>query len=174
MYPLGHVAAACGTAWLAKHELRREATGGSGPRWLERIDYRAVAFGALLPDLIDKPLIWFVLHDSEFGGHHVGHSILFTCVLALVGLAFRRSGSQTLVLVSFGVFTHVLYDSVTHVPWSLLYPFMELDVPRNDFVLRATNIAGEVLALAALSFFLLRPARDARLRRFLREGCIEV
>ena len=173
MYPLGHVAAACGTAWLAKRKLGRGATGGAG-RWLDRVDYRAVAFGALLPDLIDKPLIWIVLRDSEFGGHHVGHSLLFTCALALVGIVLRKRGSEVLLLVSFGAFTHVLFDSVTHVPWSLLYPFMELDVPRKDIVLAVTNIAGEVIASAALAFFLLRPRRRTRIAHFFRDGSIEV
>ena len=172
MYPLGHMAAACGTAWLANRELGAER--GALARVFRHIDYRAVAFGALLPDLVDKPLVWFVLRNpEEFGGHHIGHSVVLTAALLLVGSLLARQGSMTVLLVAFGTFTHLLYDSVTHVPWSLLYPFVELDVPRNGMILRATNIAGEVAALAALVYLLWRPDREKRLVRFVREGAIE-
>ncbi len=139
-----------------------------------RVDYRAVAFGALLPDLVDKPLVWFVLRDSDLGGHHVGHSLLFSLLLLAVGLSVAARGDNRVLLVAFGAFSHIAFDSVTHVPWSILYPFVEVDVPNTGFLLRATNIAGEVFALFALIFFLTRPNPGERLSLFVREGRIEV
>ena len=77
MYPLGHVTFACGAVWLGARLLDRarqgenerqpvaagaaQATPGEdAPRRssiADAIDYRLVAFGALLPDLIDKPIV---------------------------------------------------------------------------------------------------------------------
>lgn len=174
MYPFGHMAAGCGTAWLARRAALNQQPGNFLTRSFQRIDYRAVAFGSLLPDLIDKPLVWFVIRNEEYGGHHVGHSLLFSLGLSVAGLALAKRGSTALLMVAFGTLTHVLYDSVTHVPWSLCYPFVELDVPRNGLLLRTTNLAGELLGLAALAFYLGRPARNTRVARFVLDGDIEV
>ncbi len=171
MFPLGHVAAACGTAWLVRNAGRND-TPGSG-LLMGRIDYRAVAFGALLPDLVDKPLIWFILRDSDFGGRHVGHSLLFMALLLALGLAVRARGDNRVLLIAFGALTHIVYDSVTNIPWSILYPFVELDVQHSEILLRATSIAAEVVAVFVVVFVLLRPRARERVSLFLREGRID-
>ena len=171
MYPLGHMAAACGTAWLVRKAGRGHAPGSV--LMMGRIDYRAVAFGSLLPDLVDKPLIWFILRDSDFGGHHAGHSLLFSLAVLALGLAAAARGDNRALLIAFGAVTHVAYDSLTHVPWSLLYPFVELDVPHNGILLRAANIAGEAVVLFALVFLLGRPWGRERMSQFIREGRLD-
>ncbi len=173
MLPVGHMVAACGSAWLAKRELAKRDGPGTFVGLFERIDYRLVAFGALLPDLVDKPIVWFVLRDSELGGHHVGHSVLFSITLLAVGLAVAAQGDNRVLLITFGAITHLLFDVVTHVPWSILYPFMEVDVPRNEIILGATNIAGEVAAVIALFIVLKRPGVAKRVSAYVREGSIE-
>lgn len=172
MLPLGHIAAACGTAWLVRNAGRSDGPGSG--LLMGRIDYRAVAFGALLPDLVDKPLIWFILRDSGLGGHHVGHSLLFSLLLLAVGLAVAARGDNRALLIAFGAITHITYDSVTHVPWSILYPFVELEVPHNDILLLGTNIAADMVALLALVFLLKKPRMRERASMFIREGRIEV
>ena len=165
------MAAACGTAWLARNAGRSD-TQEAG-LFMGRIDYRAVAFGALLPDIVDKPLVWFVLRDSELGGHHVGHSLIFSLVVLVLGLAIAAKGDNRLLLIAFGAITHITFDSVTHVPWSILYPFVELNVPDTGFCLRATNIAGEVFALTASYIYFKWPKGRGRAALFVREGRIE-
>ena len=165
------MAAACGTAWIVRKARRGDALTSRLLRG--RIDYRAVAFGALLPDLVDKPLIWFSLRDSDFGGHHAGHSLLFSLALLALGLAAAARGDNRALLIAFGAVTHVAYDSLTHVPWSLLYPFVELDVPHNGILLRAANIAGEAVVLFALVFLLGRPWARERMSQFIREGRLD-
>ena len=171
MYPLGHMAGACGTAWIVRKARRGDAL--TSRLLMGRIDYRAVAFGSLLPDLVDKPLVWFILRDSDLGGHHAGHSLLFALLLLVAGLVGAARGDKRALLIALGAITHIGYDSVTHVPWSLLYPFVELDVPHNEILLRVTNIAGEVVALFGLVFLLARPRARERVSLFVREGRIE-
>jgi len=165
------MAAACGTAWLVR-EVAGSSEQGGGP-FMGRVDYRAVAFGALLPDLIDKPLVWFVLRDADLAAHHVGHSLLFSLVLLAVGVAVAARGDNRLLLIAFGALTHIFYDSLTHVPWSIFYPFVELDVPHSGFLPREVDLAGEVLALIALVIFFIRPRPRERAALFIHEGRIE-
>ncbi|QCC49267.1 metal-dependent hydrolase [Halobellus limi] len=69
-----------------------------------------LAFGAVLPDLIDKPLAWqFGLFET---GYAVAHSV-FVVVPALFGLALlaRRRGSETLtVAFTVGYLLHLVGD----------------------------------------------------------------
>lgn len=170
MYPLGHMAAACGTAWLVRGAGRSGAPDSA--LLMGRIDYRLVAVGSLLPDLVDKPLVWFILRDSDLGGHHVGHSLLFSLILLAVGLAVAVRGDNRMLLIAFGAITHTVFDSVTHVPWSLLYPLVELDVPHSGILLRTTNIGGEAVALLVLVHLFRKPRARERAAVFFREGSI--
>src|SRR5690606_40262828 len=66
----------------------------------------AVALGALLPDLIDKPRLWGGLTPY---GRTVGHGLLFWgAALALWLLSSRRRGTSAALLV--GGFSHLLAD----------------------------------------------------------------
>lgn len=162
------MAAACGTARLVKRQLGKR--GGTAP--LSEIDYRAVAFGALLPDLIDKPMVWFILRDGKYGGHYVGHSLLFVLPMLVIGRAAAALGESRLQLVAFGAFTHLLYDSMTHVPWSIFYPLTKVNVPNNDILVTTTNLAGELAAIIALVGVLRQPDAWKRISAFVREGVI--
>lgn len=195
MYPLGHVTVVCGAVWLGARltdrarqrqpavstvassspDEEQSPLGDSGrqERLADAIDYRLVALGALLPDLVDKSIVWVLFPDPEAGGHHIGHSVFLGLALLLAGLVLvaRRSDAR-LALVGAGDLLHILSDSVTHVPHSLLWPFVTLDVPWNAILLRGTNVGGEVAA-AVLLFFVLRDlARKGRLSRLIRRGTV--
>jgi hypothetical protein len=89
MYPVAHVAVASGTAWTAERVVWRlfrkggdsEARGESDVNRMSLFDYRLVALGALLPDIIDKPLAWFILGDRVEDNHLFAHTMLFGLVL---------------------------------------------------------------------------------------------
>ena len=86
MWPWAHVAAAylllSGVLWLRS---RRQPTG---------VEALAVGFGALLPDLIDKPLAWRL--DVLPYGRTLAHSLLLAgAALVVVGLVARRYGHLT-------------------------------------------------------------------------------
>ncbi|ELZ10838.1 hypothetical protein C479_08503 [Halovivax asiaticus JCM 14624] len=85
-----------------------------GPSGLEAI---AVAVGALVPDLVDKPLAW------EFGvfesGYAIGHSIFFALPISLVaGVLANRLGKRRI-----GIALAVGY--LFHLPGDLLYGFVQ-------------------------------------------------
>lgn len=87
----------------------------------------AVVVGALLPDLIDKPLAWTVTVLPH--GRSLGHSAITATLLtvALAWLATHRDRSEPYYALAVGVWTHLLGDALPtfeHVNY-LLWPFLE-------------------------------------------------
>jgi membrane-bound metal-dependent hydrolase YbcI (DUF457 family) len=71
-----------------------------------------VWLGALLPDLIDKPVMWLGLSAH---GRTVGHSVLvwaLVCACAAWGRVRGAQGASALGWVALGVVTHGLADAL--------------------------------------------------------------
>ena len=92
---------------------------GIGPRLLgrhrARFDWRLLALGCLLPDLIDKPLYYALTvstgrHGAALGlisgTRTVGHTALFCLLLAALSLRWRGFAA-----VAAGVATHLFLDN---------------------------------------------------------------
>src|SRR5205809_7320500 len=103
MFLLGHLGIGLGLAWLLSWK---------SPT---RIDYRWVLFGAILPDLIDKPLGFLTGLDSRLWAHTF---LLLFAILALVFVPSLRG----LRLGGFRVATHLLLDLIWYQPPFVMYP----------------------------------------------------
>src|SRR5438093_9181073 len=103
MFLLGHLGIGLGLAWLLSWK---------SPK---RIDYRLVLFGAILPDLIDKPLAYVTGLDSRIWAH------TFLFLFAILALSFVPV-FRALRLVGFGVATHLLLDMIWIQPTVVWYP----------------------------------------------------
>src|SRR3989442_10259712 len=114
VFLLGHLGIGLGLAWLLS------------TRSSVRIDYRLVLFGAILPDVVDKPLA-FVL---SLEGRLWAHTFLF--LFAILALSFVPSW-RGLRLVGFGVSTHLLLDRIWNQPAVALYPAYRGNVPPPRF-----------------------------------------
>lgn len=127
MMPPGHVATTWGVAALLQTNNAR----------LARLDYRLLAFSALLPDLIDKPLALFVFtqaHTSQL----MAHSFLFHGVLLVLTLLFWRK-LLPYVLAFNG---HLLADRMwNHTEtfwwplfgWDVFWDFKPMNTPATMF-----------------------------------------
>jgi hypothetical protein len=168
MYPLGHLGIG---QQLIPSRLR------------ERLSFRWLALGCLLPDLIDKPL-WLAHRAGLFGGHlsflggtrMVGHTLVLVLELALLARLFH---SRKLGAVALGALTHAVLDlagdlaSAPRADWKvwLLWPafgfrFEEYGGEAFFHSLlseEAIYIAGEVLG-AVLLFVRWRAKRTAARR----------
>ena len=108
---------------------------------------------------------------QTIGGHHIGHSLFVGLVLLLPGLyLITRRGKAGLALVGAAHVSHILSDSVTHVPRSLLWPLLGTDFAQVTLLgTRAT-----ILTETAAGLILLLVARwvtlRGRLDRLLLEG----
>src|SRR5437879_7186189 len=104
VFLLGHLGIGLGLAWLLS------------TRSSVRIDYRLILVGAILPDVIDKPLAFLLSLEGRLWAH------TFLFLFAILALSFVLSW-RGLRLVGFGVSTHLLLDRI----W--IQPALGLDPP---------------------------------------------
>jgi inner membrane protein len=98
MLLFGHMGLTFGAAWALGHGYdklqARKQPLKAGINTLHhlasKIDYRAVLIGSMLPDIIDKPLGLWVLHDEYGGGRSFFHTLLFALLLLLAGMIWYR------------------------------------------------------------------------------------
>lgn len=162
MYALGHLGLGLGLAWLA------------AGRRSSRVDYRLVLLGAILPDLIDKPLGFALGLESRLWAHTL---VFLAAVLAAAAVPDLRRAAW----VGLGILTHLLLDRIWEQPYVVLWPSLgwafppdRVDLEGFLYVLLNDPVvqAGEVAGVAVLVLF--ARAHGIRswssLRAFLRSG----
>ena len=104
------------------------------PSIRDRLDYRVIALGALLPDLIDKPIGRFLFAESVASGRLVGHTLVFVLILLIGGyvLLNRRGDGGRGVQVAGAGFLHLVEDRMWMSPVTLLWPAMGWRFPQGD------------------------------------------
>lgn len=132
-----------------------------------RVERRAFLWGALLPDLIDKPLFYVPFWLSAkpgrptgllSGTHLFAHTGLFLLVLVVASLIARSPALRALTL---GVATHFALDVVglSLGPGSLFWPLFGWRFPTYPFqglrahlgtILNPVTLIGELLGAAIL------------------------
>lgn len=128
MFLLAHL----GFSLAAYEALRRRVA------WLHGVPWWAVAFGAILPDLIDKPLGLFIL---EWGrGRLYGHTLVFVVALVVLASLLRAPRSTGLMRgIAFGASMHLVLDRMWEMPQTFLWPLLgaslrRADVPRSQML----------------------------------------
>jgi len=152
------------------------------------MDLRWVLAGALLPDIIDKPL-GAVLFNDHFGAHRLfAHAlvypvVLFFAVLVVTGrVSAARKGLIGLVI---GVLFHLVLDGAWTEPAAFLWPLFGWSFPPADPsalwpLIRAMAgnplvWAGEVAGAAYLAYLWRAHLRhEGGLRAFMRRGTIPI
>ena len=164
---------AVGTVWIGSRLLGRSSDAAR--RIVNRIDYRLVLLGSLLPDLIDKPLAWFLLHDYLDGnGHTYGHTLLATLIIILPGLLLlvRRADPRVLAM-GIAMLSHLAVDPTNHSPENLLWPLLGTDFPQVTLLGSKMTVVTEsisALMLLAAGYYL---HRTNKLRQVIEEGRIQ-
>jgi membrane-bound metal-dependent hydrolase YbcI (DUF457 family) len=97
-------------------------------RWIFRdpkVDVRFLAFGALLPDLIDLPLGTLLLADSLSTGEAWAHSLLAPSLATVIVLLATRRGRRRRAWMALvvGMFFHLLLDGMWMTTEVFLWPF---------------------------------------------------
>lgn len=103
------------------------------PRLRTIIDPRYLVIGAVLPDLIDKPIGEVIFASTFSSGRIVGHTLLFSILLFLIGLYMyeRRKDILGLSLTS-GTFLHLFEDQMASDPQTFLWPLFGWSFPRDS------------------------------------------
>lgn len=125
MWPMGHVAVAYLLYTLATR-VRLDRTPSRAPTVV-------LLFGSLFPDLVDKPLAWYL--GVLPTGRTLAHSLLVLAPLCLVVCLLARSWGYREYGVAFGIgaLSHSLVDALP-VLWNddasasfLLWPYLSVE-----------------------------------------------
>ena len=96
------------------------------------IDPKYLVIGAILPDLIDKPLGMVIFSSILANGRIIGHTLLFSISILLIGLYLydKRRDVRILSLAS-GSFFHLMEDQMWGDPRTLLWPLLGWSFPKD-------------------------------------------
>ncbi|PXF58095.1 MAG: metal-dependent hydrolase [Candidatus Methanogaster sp.] len=120
MFGMGHVGCTLGIVVIIAMMV---------PELRDRIDLRFVLVGALLPDLIDKPIGHIIFASSIGYGRLLGHTLLFVLLLAVIGLFLHGKNRDNAICLSFATFLHLIEDRMWEIPKVLFYPVYGFDLP---------------------------------------------
>jgi hypothetical protein len=102
------------------------------PRLRSVIDPRYLIIGALLPDLVDKPLGRVIFASSVANGRIIGHTLLFCFLLLLRGLhLYDKKRDIRVTALASGSFFHLFEDQMWAQPRTLFWPLLGLDFPKD-------------------------------------------
>lgn len=87
------------------------------------IDYRIVALGSILPDIIDKPLVQIVYGLKNHEGHLIAHSFIFSTLLIALGVIILfKNKNKNVLLLGICSLIHQLFDKAILLPNIFLLP----------------------------------------------------
>lgn len=152
-----------------------------------RIDYRVVLLGAILPDLIDKPIGKIFFEETFQTSRLYGHTLLFSVVaLFAIQLVLRGDTARTWFILPIAMIIHLASDAMWADPQTLFWPAFGTQFPPNptdsywlDALLRVVTKPVEgIKEFAGLGFLIYLGVayglhkRDG-LRAFIKTGRLE-
>ena len=123
MLILGHVGCALAATQIGEGAYKKVAGRGLAAA-AKLIDYRLLVIGAILPDIIDKPLSWLVLAEVLDTTRLIAHTLLFPLLLLVVWRLNSGRRLNFLLPLAIGSALHLLLDAMWNMPITLLWPFM--------------------------------------------------
>jgi len=102
------------------------------PRLRSIINPKYLVIGALLPDLLDKPLGRVIFPSTLANGRIIGHTLLFSFILFLIGLyLYKIREDIRIISLTMGSFFHLIEDQMWATPKTLFWPFFGLSFPQD-------------------------------------------
>ena len=177
MYLLAHTGIALGAAYAVDKSVRSP---------LLKVDYRFILLGALLPDLIDKPLGRVIFAQELGNGRIFAHTLLFLLLVTLVGIVvYRLKGQQWGLCLAFGVLMHFLLDSMCLDPVTLFWPFLSPQFPKSaaefsvvfyswlhNMLTTLQSLVAEIAGAGILLFFAARAVLQKKVGAFFLYGTL--
>ena len=100
----------------------------------EAMDLRFLAFGAILPDLIDSP-IGLVFWSQFQSVRLAAHTLMFAALLLAAVMAATRRGRprKRWMPLAIGVLLHLVLDGMWRFPSTLWWPFLGWEFDATSF-----------------------------------------
>ncbi len=155
----------------------------------DRTDIRILFVGAMIQDVIDKPIGRALFRQTYDNGRIFAHTLLFVIVVTAIGLYMYKKKSTSVGLVfSFGVLTHIFLDAMWFRPQAFFWPLLGFSFGEYPTDLYSWSgiqevmekvVANPVMALMALPemlgalvlvWFVWQVLRTRRVHAFVRYG----
>jgi hypothetical protein len=125
--------------------------------------------GAVLPDLVDKPLGYIILPSVGYGRFFFHNLIIFAILLVAGLLLWKYYSSPVVLALDIGVLSHQILDSMWTDPRTWLYPLLgtpAAHIPPPDYLLYLLetdlyNPAEWVIILVCISGLVLYRSRGS-------------
>lgn len=97
----------------------------------ERVDLRFLALGAVLPDVIDKPIGTVLFADTFRSSRIFAHTLVFAALVMTAVLLISRRGPRRRqwMALGVGVLLHLVLDGMWTSAETLLWPFLGWEFP---------------------------------------------
>ena len=185
---LPHITIACAAVWAGSRLIgsapgprhtpketkdRSHSTDADQRLFAESIDYRLVALGSLLPDMVDRAIRATSRRTWSHDQHLLGHTLLLNApaVVGGISLAMRRRDARLLAMGTAAI-THLLVDPVIRSPRTLLWPLLGLDFPESRGLSRPLTILTQIVAGVAVLATLFSLQRRGRLNDLISRGSL--
>lgn len=107
-----------------------------------KVDYRLLLVGAILPDLIDKPIGHYLFYSTFQNGRIFAHSVLFVLLLTALAAYVERKYLYTgISVLALGAVAHLAEDQIWREPVTALWPLLGWQFPKLDI----TDYSGYIL-----------------------------
>jgi inner membrane protein len=109
------------------------------------MDARLLMVGAMLPDIIDKPVGQYFFRETFENGRIFSHTLLFLLILTGIGFYLLKAHRQAWMLtLAAGTAMHLILDQMWTVPRTLFWPLMGFQFPPENLEVWATEIVNAV------------------------------
>jgi membrane-bound metal-dependent hydrolase YbcI (DUF457 family) len=186
MLLLAHTGITLGAAALVAKTVPGD---GASKGWFVRLggwlDIRLLLVGAMLPDIIDKPLGIYLLPDTFGSGRIYAHTLLFLLLLTGIGFwLFKARQQRWMLALAAGTFMHIVLDEIWNRPVTLFWPLLGTEFTRVNIESWLGGVFGalwaqpkflvaEIIGLAVLVWFLVWLLHRRVLAAFIRYGRVE-
>lgn len=97
-----------------------------------RIDYRVVLLGAIISDLVDKPIGRIFFEDHFESGRLYGHTLLVATVLLLgIQLTLRGATARRWFILPICMLIHQVLDAMWNSPIAWFWPLFGTEFPAD-------------------------------------------
>lgn len=150
------------------------------------IDYRFVAIGSILPDLIDKPIGGFFFRNEFHNSRLFGHTLLFSGILLVIGLFLmikNRNRSNKIFLLGICSLIHQGLDSMWLYPKTFYWPFLGWKFPTRPegkwlmegfkrLLSDPSYFIAEIVGAIIVIFFVVKLIKNKKVKEFLKTGIL--
>jgi len=146
-------------------------------------DVRFWLLGSILPDVIDKPIGHYLFRQAFYNnGYLFSHTLLFFILLLGAGLCIGIAKKRMwLLALSFGVFIHLVLDSMWEKPKTLFWPVFGYSFPRSgdydflwsifqEFFHYPSDYIPELIGISIVGWIIWKLIRNKQVVSFLRKG----